>query len=106
MNSSSDSVLRAIIREALELDLDEGKGLADDIVRWAYKHPDLAVDRTTKGHIKVKIEGRGEERGKKGFVVTAGTASDYRSDLNFRAMMRRKLKELGWSADEIADMPG
>ena len=105
MTPAAEATLRSLVREALELELDEGKGLTDDIVKWAHKHPDLSVDRTTKGHIKVRIEGHGDERGKSGFVVTAGTASDYRSDLNFRAMMKRKLRELGWSTDEIDRMP-
>jgi len=102
----ADASLRSIIREAIALDLDEGKGLADDIVKWCRRHPDLSVDRTAKGHIKVNVKGHGDMSGKSSMVITAGTASDYRSDLNFRSMMRRKLREMGWTDSEIGDMPG
>ena len=106
MTSYPDSILRALVREALELEMDEGKGLADDIVKWCRKHPDLSVERTAKGHIKVNVKGHGDMSGKSSMVITAGTASDYRSDMNFKAMMKRKLREMGWTPSEIEDMPG
>jgi len=64
--------------------MDEGKGIADDIVKWCKKHSDLSVERTSKGHIKVNVDGHGDMKGKRIMVITAGTASDHRSDLNFR----------------------
>ena len=105
MTPASEATIRALIREALELELDEGKGLADNIVQWAKRHDDLSVEYTAKGHIKVRIEGHGDKKGKSEFVVASGTASDYRSDLNFRSMMKKKLRDLGWSDDEIKRMP-